>query len=56
MSFCMRRESLVQKQLDSLINGLATGPLADTVGQNESVNKMKKKGKKKRGYLFGLEM
>lgn len=39
----MRREGSVQKQLDSLINGLATGLLADSVGQNESVNKKEKK-------------
>lgn len=41
----MRREGLVQKQLDSLINGLATGLLADSVGQNESLNNNKKKRK-----------
>lgn len=50
----MRRESLVQKQLDSLINGLATGLLADSVGQNESVNQKKKK--KKITYLFRCEI
>lgn len=44
-SHCMRREGLVQKQLDSLINGLATGLLADSVGQNESLNNNKKKRK-----------
>lgn len=36
---------MVQKQLDSLINGLATGLLADSVGQNESLNNNKKKRK-----------
>lgn len=35
----MRREGLVHKQLDSPINGLATGLLADSV---ESLNKKKK--------------
>lgn len=42
-SHCMRREGLVQKQLNCLINGLATGLLTDSVGQNESVNEKKKK-------------
>lgn len=41
-SCCMRRGGSLQKQLDSVINALATGPLADCV---ESLHKKKVKSK-----------
>lgn len=51
-SHCMRREGSVQKQLDSLINALATGLLADSVGQNESVNKTRETNRERQKHCL----